>query len=608
MSGPTSLTARAGAAGGLAVRAAPGVLALYVTTALLGGAQPVAVAWFTKAVLDEVVRGTGVGSLLLPAAGLVATGILGAVLPQVVQYLRGELTRTTGLLTQDRVFRAVDRMVGLARFEDPRFLDRLRLARESGSTGPSQVIDGALSVVQSVTTIAGFLTSLLLLSPPMAVLVLIAGVPTLLAELRLSRQRARMQWDIGPVARREIFFGQLLSSVEAAKEIRLFGIGAFLRERMLAERRTTNAALRAMDRRQTLVQVSLGALAALLAGGGLLWAVYMTRAGGFSVGDVAIFMAAVAGIQGAVGALANEVAHTHESLLMFDHYLAVTNAPPDLPVPACPRALPPLQDGIEFRDVWFRYADDHDWILRGVSFRIPHGKALAVVGLNGAGKSTLVKLLCRFYDPIRGAILWDGTDLRDIDPAELRGRIGAVFQDYMEYDMTVAENIALGDLTALGDPGRLREAARRAGLHDRLESLPYGYDTLLSRMFFMESDKNDPRTGLDFSGGQWQRLALARAFVRRHCDLMILDEPSAGLDAEAETEIHSSLRQYRAGRTSLLVSHRLGAVRDADLILVLAGGRVLEQGDHAALISTGGEYARLFSLQAAGYRAEGAGR
>jgi ATP-binding cassette subfamily B protein len=265
-----------------------------------------------------------------------------------------------------------------------------------------------------------------------------------------------------------------------------------------------------------------------------------------------------------------------------------------------PRALPPLWCGIELRDVWFRYSEDHPWALRGVNLHIPHGTAVALVGRNGAGKSTLVKLLCRFYDPTHGAILWDGVDIRDVDVDDLRQRIGAVFQDYMSYDMTAAENIALGDLDAFNDARRIRAAAQRAGIHATLARLPHGYDTLLSRMFFMGDD--NPESGVVLSGGQWQRLALARAFLRARRDLMILDEPSAGLDAEAEHEIHASLRRYRGGQTSLLISHRLGAVRDADHIVVLHDGRVVEHGDHRTLMAGGGHYARLFTMQARGYQ------
>ncbi|MFD5143035.1 ABC transporter ATP-binding protein [Streptomyces sp. NPDC058401] len=586
----------------LAGRAAPLTLALYTVLVLAAGVLPVAVALLTKILLDRLASAGATGSLAGPGSGLVAAGLLMGALPQVTQYLRAQLDRRSGLLAQERLFTAVEGFTGLGRFEDPRFIDRMRIARQVGGTSPNQAIDGILGAGRAVLTVSGFIGALAVVNTPLTVLMVVAGIPTVVAEVALSRRRARMFWEVGPVERREFFYSDLLSRVAAAKEVRLFGTGPFLRERMLKERRTADAARRSMDRREVGVQGGLSLLSAVLSGTGLLWAINSARHGAFSVGDVTMFVAGIAGVQGGLASLAGEIARLHQALTMFGHYLAVTGTGPDLPQPAEPLPLPALRRGIELRDVWFRYSEEHPWILRGVDLWIPHGTALALVGLNGAGKSTLVKLLCRFYDPTRGAVLWDGVDLREVAPADLRRRIGAVFQDYMEYDLSAGENIALGDLGALDDPERIRTAAERAGIHEKLTELPHGYETLLSREFFSEVDKEDPETGVVLSGGQWQRLALARAFLRDGRDLMILDEPSAGLDAESEHEIHTSLRRHRGGRTSLLISHRLGAVRDADLIVVLAEGRIAEQGDHAQLVAAEGRYARLFSLQAAGYQ------
>jgi ATP-binding cassette subfamily B protein len=595
---------RIGGACALAVRAAPGALALYLLFTLASGILPVVGAWFAKLVIDDLVARQAPSVVFSLAAGLAVAGLITGVTPQVTQYLRAEMDRRVGLLTLDRMFAATDGYIGLRRFEDPQFLDRLRLAQQLGGNAPNQVVDGVVGVARAAITIGGFVGSLFLLSPMMTMLVLVSGVPTLIAQIALSKRRAQTVWKIGPAQRREIFYSQLLVNVQAVKEVRLFGIGAFFRNLMLKERHTANAATRVVDRRQVRVQASLGLLAAVVSGGGLIWAVDAALNDRLSVGDITIFVAAVAGIQAALTALTTEVARSHQASLMFDHYLAVTTAGPDLPVAETPSTLSPLRQGIELRDVWFRYSDDHEWVLRGVDLHIPYGTALGLVGLNGAGKSTLVKLLCRFYDPTRGAILWDGVDIRDVDVADLRRRIGAVFQDYMHYEMTAEQNIVLGDLDAQGDRERIRGAAKRAGIDDKLAGLPRGYDTLLSRMFFMESDKDDQETGVSLSGGQWQRVALARAFLRDRCDLMILDEPSGGLDAEAEHEIHSSLRQHRAGWTSLLISHRLGGVREADVIVVLRDGQIVERGDHATLMAQGGEYCRLFTLQASGYQDE----
>lgn len=600
--GPRAGLEHGRAACSLATTAATGTVALYALLTLTAGGLPVALAWLTKVLLDRLLHGAPAGTLAVVGTGLAGAGVAAALVPQAAQYLRAEMDRRVGLLAQDRLFAAVERFSGIGRFEDPEFLDHLRLAQQTGRTSPSQAVDGLLGVARSLLTTFGFVGSLVLLSPLMAVLVMLAGLPALAAEIALSRRRAKVFWDVGPAERREFFYSNLLSDVEAAKEIRLFGTGAFLRGRMLAERRTTNAAKRRLDRKELVTQAGLGFLTALMAGAGLLWAVREARTGALSVGDVTVFIAAVAGVQSGLVATAREMARTHQALLMFDHYVVVTSAGPDLPPPQDPCPLPALAGGLRLRDVWFRYSDTHPWVLRGVDLHVPYGKTLALVGLNGAGKSTLVKLICRLYDPTRGAVLWDGVNVRDVDVKEVRERISVVFQDYMQYDMTAAENIALGDLTALSDPRRIRAAAERAGMHGTLMGLSRGYDTLLSRMFFMEANGGDTETGVLLSGGQWQRLALARALLRDDRDLMILDEPSAGLDAQAEEEIHSALVRHRQGRTSLLISHRLGAVRDADIIAVLRDGRVVEQGDHASLVAAGGEYARLFALQASGYR------
>lgn len=605
--GPSRGELRATAAAvALACRTAPGhVLAHLALTGAIGAA-PVAVAWLTKLLLDRLAAPSPGASVPQALAGLVivlaVAGGAAAVAPHASRYIAGELHRRSRLAALDRLYAALNRLTGIARFEDPAFHDRLRLAQQGGESGPAQALDGALGVLQGAVTLAGFVVSLTVLSPVMTAAVVAGAVPALIAELALSHRRAALLRDTSPAARRELFYAGLLSDLQAAKEVRLFGIGAFLRGRMLTELRTINAATRRLERREVLAQTGLALLAAVVSGAGLAWAANAAWSGRLTIGSLSLFVAGVASVQGALGGVVRQLAETHQAALLFDHYLTVVTEGPDLPVAPNLRPARRLRRGLELKDVWFRYGDAHPWVLSGVDLRVPHGHALALVGVNGAGKSTLVKLLCRLYDPTRGAVLWDGVDLRELDPAQLRSRIGAVFQDFMCYDLTAAENIGLGMLSSMDDRDRIHSAARRAGLHDTLASLPWGYDTLLSRIHFSAADKADPRTGVVLSGGQWQRLALARAFLRDACDLLILDEPSAGLDAEAEHAIHHRLREHRAGRTSLLISHRLGAVRDADTIAVLADGRIAERGRHAELLAAGGAYARLFTLQAEGYR------
>lgn len=607
MSGPRSAgreTARSlAAAAALAASSAGGWMATRVLLAAAVGAVPVAVAWLMKGVLDRLV-GSG-EPLRAPVLLLACVSVAAVLLPQVARYVDAELQRALGLAARARLYTAVGQLAGLRRFEDPRFHNRLSLAADAGPNGPAEVVAGSLGVGQGLLTLGGFLTSLALLNPWILMVVVLAAVPTLHAELRLGRHRARMLWRLGHATRREVFYAQLLTSVTAAKEIRLYGLGGLFGARMVAELRHIQAGQRRVDRRELVVQGLLGFLGASIAAVGLVWAVDAARAGRITVGDVSVFIAAVAGIQGGLSVVAINLGRAHEALLLFDHYRHVVDAPPDLPAHRTSRrSVPPLRHCIELRDVWFRYADDLPWVLRGVNLIIPAGAATALVGLNGAGKSTLVKLLCRFYDPTHGAVLWDGIDLRELPVDRLRERIGAVFQDFMQYELSAADNIGVGDPTALHDRQRIVAAAHQAGCHHTLAALPRGYDTMLSRIFADTSDLDDSTSGVTLSGGQWQRVALARALMREECDLLILDEPSAGLDAEAEDDLRRRLRAHREGRTSLLISHRLGALRDADTVVVLADGVVVERGTHAELVVQGGRYARLFAVQAAGYRDE----
>ncbi len=593
----------------LAFRSSPWVLASHLAVTLVSAAAPVVATWLVKDILDTLTSGTPGSSgtstvgIAAPAATLAAISAVAAVAPQLTGYLRARMMRATSLRAHEDLHAAVDTFTGLRRFEHPEFLDQLRLAQQAGGLAPSQVVEGAAGLTRSAVLLAGFVGSLAVLDPFLAAVASLSGIPVLWAEITLSRRRARTFWDISPSERREIFYATLLTSVEAAKEIRLYGAGGFLRGRMMSERRTADALRERLDRSELRIQSALQTAAAVLAGAGLLWAVGAASRGAMTVGDVSMLLAAIPAVQSGIGGLAGELGQAHHSLVMFDHYVTIVRLGPDLPAPHRPRPAGPLREAIEIQDVWFRYEDELPWVLRGVNLRIERGTALALAGVNGSGKSTLVKLLCRFYDPTCGRILWDGTDLRDIPAAELRARIAATFQDPMRYDLTARENIAISELTALEAPRRCEEAARLAGMHEDLARLPGGYATMLSRTF-RSGEGDGSGSGVQLSGGQWQRMGLARSFLRTDADLLILDEPSSGLDPAAEYEIHARLRERRAGRTSVLISHRLGAVKDADVIAVLEDGQVRELGDHRRLLARGGTYHRLFTLQSSGYRDE----
>ncbi|MFG1923026.1 ABC transporter ATP-binding protein [Cryptosporangium sp. NPDC048952] len=591
----------AGRAVHLGLRASRPWLLGNVATTLVAAFVPVVTVWLLKTVLDDLADGRGPTAATPAVVGLVLTGLAAAALPSLSDYSHGEIGRRVGRQAQSEIYTAMARLHGLGRLEDPVFHDRLRMAQAAGRASPGQVINGVLGTAQLAITVSGLVVVLAAISPAIAAVNLLGLVPALLAEIRLSRVRAAMVWRISPHERREFFYAELQSSLPAAKEMRLLGLSGLFRQRMLSQLAVSDEYRRGVDRQQLRAQLGLSVLSSFVLAGGLVWAVRSATDGRLTVGDVAALVAGIAALQGTLASLVGGVSSTHHSLLMYDHFRAVLEAEPDLPLATDPRPVPALRRGVELRDVWFRYTPDQDWVLRGVNLWIPHGTAVGLVGLNGAGKSTIVKLLCRFYDPDRGAVRWDGVDVRELDIVALRARIGALFQDYMSYDLSAAENIGLGDVERMDDDAGIRAAAGRAGIDSTLERLPRGYRTMLSRTFHDEPDE-DATTGALLSGGQWQRVALARTFLRDQRDLLILDEPSSGLDAAAEYTIHHGLREHRAGATSLLISHRLGAIRDADQIVVLSDGAVVEQGTHAELLATGGQYADLFRMQADGYR------
>ncbi len=587
---------RARAALGLGWSAAPWALTVSVGLALVDGALPVVAAWGTKLLLDELTGARRPGPVGVAVAIIGGSGLLLGGLRAAARYTESLLRRALRLTVQQRLFATVNAQVGLEPFENPEYLNRLRLAEDAGDRAPDEVVSAGVRVVQSALQTSGFVVALLVVWPPIVLFVLAAAVGVGVLQTSVGRRRAALIGTLSPLWRRQIFYRNLLTDVRAAKEVRLFALGDFLHDRMMIEARTAAAAELGTDRDVLRTDVLLGAVASLVLVVGTAVAAYQALYGGLSIGDLSLFVASVGGINGAVAGAAGATAQAYEALLLFGHYLDLVATPEQRAGGGGP--APPLRAGIVFQNVWFRYADDAPWVLRDATFTIAAGTSVGLVGLNGAGKSTIVKLLCRFYEPQAGRITWDGTDLGDLSPAALRERISAVFQDFMAYDLSAWDNIGMGRLAARDDLAQIRTAARTAGIDDDLAALPGGYRTMLSRIFTAD-EVDGASSGL--SGGQWQRVALARAYLRADADLLILDEPSSGLDAAAEAALHARLADLRQGRTSLLISHRLAALRNADLIVVLEQGQVVEQGPHVALIEIDGRYAAMFHTQAAGY-------
>lgn len=580
-------------------RAAPKASALLLGLTVLTGILPSLVAWVGKLLFDDLSRGPATD--VPRAVGLAATvAILGGfatVGGQCLSLAGARVQQAATLRAEGLLYARVNAFLGLRNFENPALHDRLRLAEQAVESAPQDILSFAVEVTRRSVLILTYGGILLSVWPPIAVFLLAAAAPAFAAQVVLARQHANVIQASMAWQRRRFYFRSLFSDPEAAQEIRLFGLGQFFHGRMVAALHFASASEMVQIRRRTvadsfftLVNVAVSSLAAV-------FAVRAMAAGRLTLGDLTLFLASIAAVQGAFAGIVSQFGQARRGLLTFPNYLGLVNAPPDLVDGS--RCVPELTGEIEFRGVWFKYGERDDrWILRDLNLKIPCGASVGLVGVNGAGKSTLIKLLLRFYDPDQGQILWNGLDLRELRSGDLRERITVTFQSYVQYELTAAENIGLGSLPRFNDMSCVQEAAERSGVDATILNLPQGYRTLLSRTFFDE----DCQAGVNLSGGQWQKVALARSFMRSDADLLVLDEPSARLDPDAEYKLHEALLSQRAGRTNLLVSHRLNTLRHADIIVVLGHGRVRESGTHDELMNLGQEYARLFALQATGYQ------
>jgi ATP-binding cassette subfamily B protein/ATP-binding cassette subfamily C protein len=572
------------------------VAALALVLALL----PAAIAWVGKLIVDGVVEAARTGAdvartrvvwlvaseLGLMSVHLAASRLLG---------LRRELLRgALGNRINERILeKALE--LELRHFEDAQVYDKMQNARREASSRPLSLVMQVYGVAQNAVTLAALSGLLLRLSPVSVLVIAAASVPAFLAEARLSGDSFRMWTWRAPEGRRLNYLEWILTRDSHVKEVKLFDLGPLLLGRYRALFRKFFDEDRHLAVRRLRAGLSFGALSLVAFYG--MYALMAGRAARaeITLGDLTLYIAVFRQGQGAIQAILQAVGAMYEDALfmsnLFD-YLAIETGgeEPRVSPPRAPaRGAPGL---IEITNVSFRYPGKMEWALRGFSLTIAPGEKLGLVGENGAGKSTLVKLLMRLYDPTEGEIRYGGVDLRDMDPRELRGRVGAVFQDFVRYQFTAAENIGVGSPAFIEDRPRIAEAARRGGAASVVEALPGGYDTVLGGWF---------EAGHELSAGQWQKLAVSRAFMRDEAEVLIFDEPTASIDAEGEHELFQRFQALAADRTAIVISHRFSTVRIADRIAVLHGGRLEELGTHRELLAKEGRYAHLFNLQAAGY-------
>ncbi|EFL19457.1 predicted protein [Streptomyces sp. C] len=574
---------------------------VLLLTSLVGGALSPVLVWAVKLLLESLTGDASAGSARTTAVVLIAVASAGGLfLPRVVVHAQAELNRAVERHMQKEIFGRLGRLDRLSDFESPGFLNRVNLAQRTAHAVPTQVVTGAFGSLQAVTAIAGFSAALFAVQPFILLAVLSVALLVAAVEVVTSRLATKAMRETMSAARRQAFYTMMLTNPTSMTDVMMLGTGGFWLRRLDGDLARSHAALAAVDRTTLRWQVPALVANAAVVAGAALWVTREVVAARLSVGDVTVVLSGIAGLTASFTTTAKTAGNAVKGFMLFDDYLAVV----DIPARGAAKTLTrpaPLTHRISVSDLWFRYSEQSDWALRGVSFDLVPGTTTAIVGVNGSGKSTLVKLLCGLYAPARGTIRWDGSSIDGFDPEAYRDHIATVFQDFNTYDMTAAENIGIGDLSASFDRERVRLAAERAGVHTLVSSLPNSYDTFLSRAFLSGDQPQQEAAPVSLSGGQWQRLAIARAFMRDDRGLVVMDEPGSGMDAAAEAEMTDRLRWFAPGAAKVIVSHRMNSVRRADHIIVLKDGELVESGTHDTLMAADGEYRRLFVTQASGY-------
>ncbi|MGH9614622.1 MAG: ABC transporter ATP-binding protein [Bryobacteraceae bacterium] len=567
-------------------------LALRGLVALL----PVATLYVGKLIIDLVANqfkhpGPVPGEIWwFLAAEFVLAG-LGGTMGRAIDYCDGRIADHFAREVTVRVMAHAETL-DLASFEDPVFYDKLERARVQ-ATDRIGMLHAMGTLIQQAVTLISLSVAVIIFSPLLFAILIVTVVPAFLGESHFSFLGYALAYSVTPLRRELDYLRDLGTRKESAKELKVFGLGKYLQDRF----KSINDEVIGRNRRLAIRRLRAGAILALLGSigyyGSYAYVVFRTLEGALTIGDLTLLAGALAGCSAQIQALFSTFSGIADQALFLSDLIEFFSVKPKIAAAANPVAAPRrIRDGIEFRDVCFSYPGTSRLVINHLDFRMEPGERIALVGENGQGKTTIVKLIARLYDPNEGRILLDGIDLRDYDMATLHREIGVIFQDFMRYDLTARENIAVGRLEHMHDDKLLLEAARKSRAYEVIAKFPHGLEQMLGRRF---------EDGVDLSGGEWQKIALARAYLR-DAQILILDEPTAALDAFAEYEVFNRFAELTKDKMALLISHRFSTVRMADRIVVLEGGAIQEQGTHQELIDRGGRYAGMFELQAANYR------